>query len=285
MPTAIILVVVALGSVLFHLLSPWWWTPIASNWGYIDNTIIITFWITGVVFTAIILFMAYCVFRFRHQPGRRAEYDPENKKLEWWLSIVTAVGVGAMLAPGLFVWSQFVTVPEGASEVEVIGRQWQWNFRLPGEDGRLGTSDTRYVSDDNPLGLNPNDPRICICRSTSRSRYCCARSTSCTASMCRSSEPRWIWCQAWSPTSGSPPPEPEPSSCSALSCAVLRTMPCVPRSSSRSRANIRRGYESRRRSHNCRLAPDKRRKRSRLGFEPRGGVGRRDDPHDEALRS
>jgi cytochrome c oxidase subunit II len=158
MPTAIILVLVALGSVAFHLLSPWWWTPIASNWGYIDNTIIITFWITGVVFTAIILFMAYCVFRFRHKEGRRAVYDPENKKLEWWLSIVTAVGVGAMLAPGLFVWSQFVTVPEGATEVEVIGRQWQWNFRLPGEDGRLGTSDTRYVSDDNPLGLNPNDP-------------------------------------------------------------------------------------------------------------------------------
>jgi len=158
MPTAIILVIVAVGSVLFHVLSPWWWTPIASNWGYIDNTIIITFWITGVVFTAIILFMAYCVYRFRHQPGTRAVYDPENKTLEWWLSIVTAVGVAAMMAPGLFVWYQFVTVPEGASEVEVMGQQWQWNFRLPGEDGRLGTSDTRNVSPDNPLGLNKNDP-------------------------------------------------------------------------------------------------------------------------------
>jgi cytochrome c oxidase subunit II len=158
MPTAIILVLVALGSVLFHVLSPWWWTQIASNWGYIDNTINLTFWITGVVFTAIVLFMAYCVFRFRHQQGRRAVYDPENKKLEWWLTIVTALGVAAMLTPGLFVWAQFVTVPEGASEVEVIGQQWQWSFRLPGEDGRLGTSDTRYVSSDNPLGLNRNDP-------------------------------------------------------------------------------------------------------------------------------
>ena len=94
MAVALILVLVAVGSVLFHLLSPWWWTPIASNWGYIDDTIIITFWITGVVFTAIVLFMAYCVFRFRHQEGRRAAYEPENKKLEWWLTIVTAVGVG-----------------------------------------------------------------------------------------------------------------------------------------------------------------------------------------------
>ena len=157
MYTALALILVAIGSVLFHLLSPWWFTPIASNWRYIDDTIIITFWITGVVFTAIVLFMAYCVFRFRHQEGRRAAYEPENKKLEWWLAIGTAVGVAAMLTPGLFVWNQFVTVPEGASEFEVVGQQWLWTFRLPGKDGRLGTSDTRNVSSDNPLGLNPND--------------------------------------------------------------------------------------------------------------------------------
>jgi len=144
--------------VLFHFLSPWWFTPIASNWRYIDDTIIITFWITGVVFTAIVLFMAYCVLRFRHQEGRRAAYEPENKKLEWWLAIGTAAGVAAMLTPGLFVWNQFVTVPKGASEVEVVGQQWLWTFRLPGQDGRLGTSDTRNVSSDNPLGLNRSDP-------------------------------------------------------------------------------------------------------------------------------
>jgi len=155
---ALILVLVAVGSVVFHFLSPWWFTPIASNWRYIDDTIIITFWITGVVFTAIVLFMAYCVFRFRHQEGRRAAYEPENKRMEWWLAIGTAVGVAAMLTPGLFVWSQFVTVPKGASEVEVVGQQWQWTFRLPGQDGRLGTSDTRNVSSDNPLGLNRSDP-------------------------------------------------------------------------------------------------------------------------------
>jgi len=158
MTIPIILVLVAVGSVLFHLLSPWWWTPIASNWNYIDGTIIITFWITGVAFVAVILFMSYCVFRFHHKEGRRAAYEPESKRLELWLTIGTAVGVAAMLAPGLFVWHRFVTVPEGASEFEVVGQQWQWSFRLPGKDGRLGTVDTRYVSSDNPLGLNPSDP-------------------------------------------------------------------------------------------------------------------------------
>ena len=158
MPVALVLVAVALGSVLFHLLTPWWFTPIASNWQYIDGTITITFWITGIAFTAVILFMAYCVMRFRHQEGRQAAYKPESKRLEWWLGGITAVGVVAMLAPGLAVWGQFVTVPSGASEFEVVGQQWQWSFRLPGPGGRLGTSDARFISAENPLGLNPGDP-------------------------------------------------------------------------------------------------------------------------------
>ena len=159
MAVALILLLVAIGSVVFHLVSPWWWTPIATNWSYIDQTLNITFWITGFVFTAVIAFMAYCVFRFHHKEGRQADYNPENKKLEWWLTVGTGVGVAAMLAPGLIVWHQFVTVPADATEIEVMGQQWQWSFRLPGKDGRLGTTDVRNISSDNPMGLNRDDPQ------------------------------------------------------------------------------------------------------------------------------
>src|ERR1700721_1110437 len=158
MAVAFALLLVAIASVLFHLFSPWWWTPIASNWSYIDDTISLTFWITGAVFFAIVAFMAYCVFRFRHKEGSKAAEEPENKKPEWWLTVVTAVGVAAMLAPGLVVWHQFVTVPADATEVEVMGQQWQWSYRLPGKDGRLGHSDARNVSSENPRGLNRDDP-------------------------------------------------------------------------------------------------------------------------------
>ncbi|WP_136658847.1 cytochrome c oxidase subunit II [Nitratireductor sp. XY-223] len=157
MAIALILVVVVVGSIMFHVLSPWWWTPIASNWGYIDDTLIITFWITGVVFTLVILFMAYCVLRFRHKEGRKAAYEPENNKLEWALTIVTGLGVAAMLAPGLIVWAQFVSVPDEATEIEVLAQQWSWNFRLPGADGKLGLSDNRLIDADNPLGVNRSD--------------------------------------------------------------------------------------------------------------------------------
>ncbi len=158
MHVALILLLVVVGSVAFHLLSPWWWTPIASNWQYIDATMIITFWITGIVFIAVVSFMAYCVFRFRHKEGRQADYQPESKKLEIWLAAGTALGVAAMLAPGLVVWHRFINPPAGAPTVEAVGQQWQWSFRLPGKDGKLGLSDTRFVSGDNPLGLNAADP-------------------------------------------------------------------------------------------------------------------------------
>jgi cytochrome c oxidase subunit 2 len=158
MAIALVLVLVVVGSILFHMLSPWWWTPIASNWAYIDHTLVITFWITGIVFAAVVLFMAYCVFRFRHREGQRAHYEPENKRLESWLSIVTAVGVALMLAPGLYVWAQFVNVPDEATEVEVVAQQWLWSFRLPGADGKLGHADNRLIDVDNPLGVSPDDP-------------------------------------------------------------------------------------------------------------------------------
>ncbi|MBT7665925.1 MAG: cytochrome c oxidase subunit II [Rhodospirillaceae bacterium] len=158
MIVAIGLVVVAVGTVVFHFMSPWWWTPIASNWGYIDDTIILTFWITGVVFVAVILFTAYCVIKFKYRPEARAQYKPEDHKLEWWLTILTSVGVAAMLIPGLFVWNQYVTVPDNATEVEVMAKQWSWHYRLPGKDGKLGKSNVRHVNDENPYGIDPKDP-------------------------------------------------------------------------------------------------------------------------------
>ena len=108
---AVVIFALVIGSVIFHFASPWWFTDIVSQWDSIDGVISITFWITGAVFVLCNLFLAYCVYKFRKKPGHKAVYEPENHKLESWLSAITTVGVIAMLAPGLFVWADFVTVP------------------------------------------------------------------------------------------------------------------------------------------------------------------------------
>jgi cytochrome c oxidase subunit II len=163
---ALILLVVA--TLAFHFAAlygvfgdPWWFTEIASNWTTMDQTVNVTFWVTGFVFIVVNLFMAWAVIKYRHRKGKteKAEYEPENKKLEWWLTIITSVGIAAMLAPGLAVWAKFVTPPEDASVIEVVGQQWAWSYRLPGRDGELGASDMKLVTLDNPFGVDPKDPK------------------------------------------------------------------------------------------------------------------------------
>jgi len=153
-----ILLLVIVGSVLFHIFTPWYSTPIASNWSNIDKTIELTFWMTGGVYVAVLGFMTYCVIRFRNKEGRRADYEPESKKLEIILTVLTTIGVAGLLAPGLIVWDEYVSPPEDAMPIEAMGQQWYWSFRLPGEDGVLGTTDARNINADNPFGMNKNDP-------------------------------------------------------------------------------------------------------------------------------
>ena len=158
MAIAVVLVLLVIGSLIFHFASPWWFTPIASNWATMDDTVILTFWVTGIVFVVVNLFLAWVVWKYRHRKDHKADYDPENKKLEWWLTAITSVGVAAMLAPGLFVWGKFVDVPDDAAVVEALGQQWHWSYRFPGADGELGHSDATLITPANPFGLDPEDP-------------------------------------------------------------------------------------------------------------------------------
>ena len=160
MVMAWVLFAIVIGSVLFHILNPWWLTPLASNWRTMDDTLTITVVITGVFFVAINLFVVYALVRFRHREGgSRALAVPDNKKLERWLIYGTSVGVAALLAPGLLVYANYVNEPRDAMMLEVLSQQWQWRFRLPGADGKLGATDARFVTASNPYGLDPDDPK------------------------------------------------------------------------------------------------------------------------------
>ena len=156
--TGFVFLAVIIGSIIFHVWTPWWWTDIASNWSAMDDTIILSFWIGGGVFILVCLFMVYCIFRYQYKEGRRSEYKPEDKKLEKGLTWLTTIGVVALLAPGLVVWNNYIRVPDNAIQVEVMAWQWGWKYRLPGQDGKLGASNNRIISDNNPYGLNIDDP-------------------------------------------------------------------------------------------------------------------------------
>lgn len=159
---AITLIVIVLASLLFHYINPWHPPPLASNWQQMDDTLTITFVITGIFFVILNLFLVYVIWRFRRrnnqaEPREAAAYQPVNHKLERWLTAITTVGIVALLAPGLKVYADYVSPPENALEVEVLGSQWQWRYRFPGSDGKLGATDARFVNASNPFGLDPDD--------------------------------------------------------------------------------------------------------------------------------
>jgi cytochrome c oxidase subunit 2 len=155
---AYVLIVIVIGSVLFHFVSPWSATPLASNWQSMDDTLTITLVVTGLFFVVINFFVAYTLFRYRHRDGGRASYEPENSRLERWLIGITTVGIALLLAPGLFVYAQYINAPREAIVLEVLGQQWQWYYRFPGADGKLGPTDARFVNAANPFGLDARDP-------------------------------------------------------------------------------------------------------------------------------
>ena len=119
--------------------------------------------------------------------------------------------VAAMLAPGLFVWANFINVPADAAAFEVVGQQWHWRYRFPGKDGKLGIVDARYISNENPFGLNPDDPNgqddVLV---SSPDAFARQQTGQGAASLYRRSaqlhgaavSPRWILYRAWSPISG-----------------------------------------------------------------------------------
>ena len=167
MAMVIALVVIVVASLLFHLVSPWWLSPLASNWNRMDDTLTITLVITGAFFVFINFFLAYVLVKFRHragntapmdrESGHRAAYQPENRKLERWLIIATSIGIVGLLAPGLWVYADYVRPPQDAMVVEVLGQQWQWRFRFPGEGGQLGRTSVDLITPANPFGIDPKD--------------------------------------------------------------------------------------------------------------------------------
>lgn len=158
MAIAIGILVLTVITVIFHFFSPWWFTELAADWSSIDDTVNLTFLITGIVFVVLNGFLIWVIIRYRHREGMKAHYEPESKKLEWWLTGITTVAIVALLAPGLWVWDRIISVPDDAEVVEVVGQQWHWSYRFPGEDGVLGQVEVSRMTVDNPFGMKPEDP-------------------------------------------------------------------------------------------------------------------------------
>ena len=149
-------------SVYFFWAKVWWYPPAINDIGReIDSQFARTFLITGIVFVAAQLGLAYAIFKFRDR-GQKAAYFEGNNTMEivWTLAtVVLFVGLG-LYARNAWAEVHFMGASPGALQIEVTGQQFVWNFRYAGPDGKFGREKPELVSAStgNPVGLDPTDP-------------------------------------------------------------------------------------------------------------------------------
>jgi cytochrome c oxidase subunit II len=140
-----------------------WWLPelISVHGAAIDDELVTTLIIAGVVFFLAQVGLGYFIWKFRGQGGK-ASYWHENSALEFtWTAITLVIFVG-LGVQGNRIWAQYfqAPVPAGAVMVELTAQQFAWNIRYPGADGVMGRTNSALIDDaaGNYIGLDPKDP-------------------------------------------------------------------------------------------------------------------------------
>ncbi|MDF9801358.1 cytochrome c oxidase subunit 2 [Catalinimonas alkaloidigena] len=125
---------------------------------WIDQLFWITMYITGFVFVITQGLLFYFSYRYRYRPGRKAFFYPYNNKLEITWTIVPTITFIVMFIAGLSSWNKITSkAPDNAVVIEIVGQQFNWNVRYPGEDGTLGEHDYKLIDAVNNLGLDFTD--------------------------------------------------------------------------------------------------------------------------------
>lgn len=130
--------------------------PLASVHG---EEIDLLFWVTTAVvlfvfvITHILLFFFPMVYRFKKE--RKAHFYAHNNKLEFIWTIIPAFVLTLLVVGGWFVWSDVTApAPKDAVEVEIMGKQFNWQMRYGGADGKVGQYDFKQIDATNSMGID-----------------------------------------------------------------------------------------------------------------------------------
>lgn len=99
-----------------------------------------TLWISGAIFVAVHLLLAWTVLRARRTG--KAVADTSHRGLEIGWSVATAVLFLTLAGLGSRGWARMPGSPAGKEIIEVYSHQFAWNFRYPGTDRRFGRTES-----------------------------------------------------------------------------------------------------------------------------------------------
>ncbi len=152
--------------VLFGLML--WYSPIAAKYFLPESASehgVITdkgFWVSMAIImfvffvTHILLFFFPYIYQYKKE--RRADYFPDNAKLEMAWTIIPAIVLTYLVYTGWQNWSKIQgEAPKEAVELEIMGKQFAWAVRYPGPDGKLGHYKFKLIDATNEFGMDLSD--------------------------------------------------------------------------------------------------------------------------------
>jgi cytochrome c oxidase subunit 2 len=98
----------------------------------IDVMLYITLAITGIVFLITQVLLFWFSYKYQEKENTTAFFFPHNNKLELIWTVIPAITLTILVGFGLYYWFQITgEAPKNSQVVEVIGKQFAWEFRYP----------------------------------------------------------------------------------------------------------------------------------------------------------
>lgn len=131
-----------------------------------DNLFWITMGVIGCVFFATHVLLFYFPFKYQYREDRKATFYPHNDRLELVWTVIPGIVLTVLVVSGWWVWRDITSAaPEKATVVEIVGKQFNWLARYPGDKQavlgkgkpELGRYDYRLIDAVNEVGIDFTD--------------------------------------------------------------------------------------------------------------------------------
>lgn len=133
--------------------------PVASEHGVkTDSMFWVTTALTGAVFIITNVLLFFFAFKYRYKKENKAMFFPDNSKLEILWTLAPALVLTTLVISGLKTWNGVMSkAPEHAELVEIMGYQFAWKSRYPGNDKALGPRNYQLTTAVNEFGMDLGD--------------------------------------------------------------------------------------------------------------------------------
>jgi len=133
------------------------WLPenVSTFGDEIDSLFYFVYYLTGAVFILVMVILVWFLIFYRYREGRRAIYSHGNTTLEITWTVIPTIILFILSFWSAATWAKIkIKAPPSDFEVQVTGKQFNWEILYPGSDGQLGTKDDFKVDNEMHVPVN-----------------------------------------------------------------------------------------------------------------------------------